>query len=318
MSILEGNKLPANTKEKVAAVVVTYNRKDLLKECLTALDNQTLKLDKIFVVDNKSTDGTEEMLKEHFFNSPHLEVIRLSSNLGGSWGFYKGLKTAYEAGYDWFWCMDDDAFADETAYKELWNAKCNLESGGEKIGFLASNILWTDGNPCKMNVPVVARNLFWNKYMRDSIVQLRIASFVGLMVSREAVKSFGLPLKEFFIWGDDYEYTLRISDNLRSYLVGKSKVVHKTKDNRFADYRDIQTETLWKFRCDMRNRVFNARKTSEFTYKTAYFIIILQKLMLTLFSKSNRFFFPILGAFVKGLFFSPKVEFPKETLGSDR
>lgn len=309
--------MPANTKEKVAAVVVTYNRKDLLKECINSLKNQTLKLDKIFIIDNASTDGTEAILKKNFLNSPSLEYVKLPSNLGGSWGFYKGLKTAYEAGYDWFWCMDDDILADEAAYEELWNAKCGLESNGEKIGFLASNVLWTDGNPCKMNVPVVARNLFWNKYLEDSIVQLRIASFAGLMVSREAVKSFGLPLKEFFIWGDDYEYTLRISNNLRSYLVGKCKVVHKTKENFFADYRDIQTENLWKFKCDMRNRVFNARKTSDFIYKTAYFLIILHKLILTLFSKSNRFFLAIIGAFIKGIFFSPEIEFPKEKPDSD-
>lgn len=50
--------------EKVCAVIVTYNRKELLRECLKAVLGQTRPPDHILVVDNASTDGTLEMLRE--------------------------------------------------------------------------------------------------------------------------------------------------------------------------------------------------------------------------------------------------------------
>ena len=50
--------------DKVIAVVVTYNRQQLLSECIDALRNQTRKLDKILVVNNCSTDNTERWLQQ--------------------------------------------------------------------------------------------------------------------------------------------------------------------------------------------------------------------------------------------------------------
>lgn len=88
---------------KVAAVVVTYNRKELLRECLQALLNQTRPLDEIIVVDNASTDGTDQMIPEEF---PQITHVRLPENIGGAGGFHEGMKLAYEKGHDWIWVMD--------------------------------------------------------------------------------------------------------------------------------------------------------------------------------------------------------------------
>ncbi len=68
--------------EKVIAVVVTYNRQKLLSECITALKNQTRKIDKIFVVNNGSTDGTEGWL----YQQQGIDFIT-QPNLGGAGGF---------------------------------------------------------------------------------------------------------------------------------------------------------------------------------------------------------------------------------------
>ncbi|MER3603731.1 MAG: hypothetical protein C4298_08345, partial [Thermus sp.] len=86
--------------ERVCAVVVTYNRKELLRECLETLRGQTRKVDHILVVDNASTDGTEEVLRAEF---PEVEVLRLPENQGSSGGFHEGMKRAYEEGFDWLW-----------------------------------------------------------------------------------------------------------------------------------------------------------------------------------------------------------------------
>lgn len=50
--------------KKIVAIVVTYNRKKLLKECLEAIYTQTVRIDTLILIDNASTDGTTEFLKE--------------------------------------------------------------------------------------------------------------------------------------------------------------------------------------------------------------------------------------------------------------
>ena len=90
-------------KNNIAAVVITYNRLDLLKEVLESVGRQTLKPAKIIVINNGSTDGTKEWLA----SQSDLHVI-VQENTGSSGGQYTGIKTAYDLGFDWIWTMDDD------------------------------------------------------------------------------------------------------------------------------------------------------------------------------------------------------------------
>ena len=96
--------------DTVAAVIVTYNRKELLAECILALLNQTHPLNKIFVIDNASTDGTYIMLeRKGFLNNSKISYHALPENMGSSGGFAEGIKKAHEEGFDWIWIMDDDS-----------------------------------------------------------------------------------------------------------------------------------------------------------------------------------------------------------------
>ncbi|MBK6915081.1 MAG: glycosyltransferase [Ignavibacteriales bacterium] len=99
---------------KITAVVVTYNRLELLKQCIESIRNQTQKLDKIIVVNNDSIDGTFEWL-----NSQEDITHINQKNLGGAGGFYTGIKTAYNNGFDWIWCMDDDGLPEINALENL-------------------------------------------------------------------------------------------------------------------------------------------------------------------------------------------------------
>ena len=106
--------------EKAIAVVVSYNRRALLSECITALRNQTQKLDAILVVNNGSTDDTEQWLKEQ------TDVIFITQkNLGSSGGFNAGISWAYKNGYSWIWCMDDDGYPKEDALQNILAVEIN-------------------------------------------------------------------------------------------------------------------------------------------------------------------------------------------------
>ena len=97
----------------IYAVTVTFNRKDLLKRTIECLRKNS-PISKIVVVNNGSTDGTGEWLA-----SQEDLIVITQENVGGSGGFYTGIKYAYEAGADWIWCMDDDVFPREDCLEKL-------------------------------------------------------------------------------------------------------------------------------------------------------------------------------------------------------
>ncbi len=99
--------------DRVFAVVVTYDRKDMLRECLAALRSQHFQLAGIVVVNNASSDGTREMLESEY--ADQVTRIHMRHNVGGAGGFYQGMKWAHEHGADWLWLMDDDGIPDDDA-----------------------------------------------------------------------------------------------------------------------------------------------------------------------------------------------------------
>ena len=215
--------------DRVDAVVVTYNRKALLQECVDAILAQSVSVERLILIDNNSTDGTESFLKEKgYLNNPVIEYIKLPENIGGAGGFHEGMKKAREHQPDWVWIMDDDTVPTPTCLEELLHARKAIKG---KVSFLASAVRGM--NHEAMNVPKLSRKQFskytdWYEYLDQGIAQIVKATFVSLLINIEAINQCGLPWKEFFIWGDDSEYTQRIiRDYGPAYMVGKSLAIHK-------------------------------------------------------------------------------------------
>lgn len=214
--------------KKIEVVVVTYNRKEMLVQCLEAILNQTYEVKRIIIVDNNSTDGTEEYLKERGLLKEHkISFHRLDTNTGGAGGFYAGMKLTRESVPDWVWIMDDDVIPEKSCLEELIKAD---EVTKEEVSFYASSIRNKDG--LAMNVPKINRDQFtkytdWYQYLEFGMVRIVKATFVSLLINGKAIQKCGLPWAPFFIWGDDSEYTQRIiRDFGPAYMVGKSKAIH--------------------------------------------------------------------------------------------
>lgn len=215
---------------KVTAVVVTYNRINLLQECISALLEQTYQDMDILVVNNNSTDGTNEYLEEMIQQNGKIRVLSLEENIGGAGGFHEGMKYAIQSNPDWLWLMDDDTIPEKDACLELCKA---VEVINDKVGFLSSNVYGMQQecmNTPRMKFQQKGKNGYadWNIHLADSLVKVNSATFCACFVSADAVRKVGLPIKEYFIWGDDTEYTLRLSKYYgQGWLVGKSLVLHK-------------------------------------------------------------------------------------------
>ncbi len=213
--------------ETVCAVVVTYNRVELLRECLAAVTGQTREPDTVLVVDNASTDGTREMVRSEF---PAAELLELPQNEGSAGGFHEGMKAASGRGVDWLWVMDDDTIPRPDALERLLDARGRLD-GLPEPALLASKVLWTDGRLHPMNWP--APNLTDVDRFVDGVertlLPIRANTFPSLLVKREAVERHGPPRKGFWIWSDDIDFTQRILRHEAGYLVPDSVAVHKTE-----------------------------------------------------------------------------------------
>ena len=237
-----------------AAVVVTYNRKDLLKENIEALLQQNEDLD-ILIIDNASTDGTDELVQS-YSTSGRLKYYNTGENRGGAWGFNRGMRMATELGYKYIWVMDDDCIPLPDALHELKSAAASLN---DQFGFLSSHVLWKDGSTCVMNIPreTVFRKV---KSFDSDLAEIKMASFVSLFLKSSTVKEYGLPIKDFFIWTDDWEFTRRISMHENCYLVNSSKVIHKSNSNIGADISSDAPDRLERYYYLYRNDVYMYRR----------------------------------------------------------
>lgn len=218
---------------RVVAVVVTWNRRDLLVEAVDALRGQTLAPTEIVVVNNASTDDTAELLDSAY--CADLDVVHLLENTGGAGGFTVGIERALCHQPDLVWLLDDDTVPTPTAAAELvsaWTSYPAQKTGAARPAVLASRVVWTDGRDHPMNTPRTKPGATAaERAAAASIgtIPIRSASFVSIMCDATLIRERGLPVADYFLWNDDFEYSTRLIRDGVGLSCPSSVVVHKTK-----------------------------------------------------------------------------------------
>ena len=242
------------TKQCITSVVVTYNRRELLIRCIEYLRKQTVQLDNIIVVNNGSTDGTAEWLD----GQTDLDVIH-QENVGGAGGFYLGIQHAYDRGYDWIWCMDDDVFPEPDCLEQL------LKQDDERVGILCplrrqeGKVFVTEVR--QFNLTNAFQSLHVHSLSPDDVkgrdyVRIEGIAFEGPLVKREVVKRIGLPNKDLFLLYDDSDYGYRAV--LAGYEIRLVVGAVLNKELFFVgDSRETQVQKgKWKLYYHIRNTVY--------------------------------------------------------------
>ncbi len=210
-------------KLKICAIIVTFNRKDLLCKSIEAIINQTIIPEAILIIDNASTDGTQSELQQRYggnekiennkltylsnYNGIIINYFRCSTNEGGAGGFYTGLKLAHEQNlFDFFWLMDDDGYPSETCLEE--QMKYTQDSDYVMpLSVDINNHLQLSWATRKKNgeKTIIVKELQeeWGKTMPF------IFPFNGSLLSKKIVDEVGYINPKLFIWGDDYEHYYR-------------------------------------------------------------------------------------------------------------
>lgn len=241
--------------KRVCAVVVTYNRKDLLVNCCRALIRQLMPGDCLLIVDNASTDGTGDLVQREFVSATYL---RLEKNAGGAGGFSAGMQWAYDAGYEFLWLMDDDGVPADDCLDRL------LEAARERVVAVP---LQRDTNDRLYGISIWDRR---NVEVTPQIVSGELPSlgkylftFVGPLIPRCIIKEIGFPQENFFIWFDDHEFSMRLleSDELRVRAVTTAEFRHdmgeKTRVVKFLGRTSTRSDVApWKIYYGIRNPLF--------------------------------------------------------------
>lgn len=241
---------------KIAAVVVTYNRLHLLKEALESFNNQSRVVDYIIVVNNASTDGTDIFLK----NWKNTEVsgmekivITLEENLGGSGGFYFGTEKALSLDADWIWVSDDDAIPNKDVFEKAEKHILDFEFPDNVSAICAQ--VQMDGVPDvthrkkikKSFFRVYQENIVLEEYSQKSF-PLDSISYVGTIMNRHALEKIGLINKDYFIWQDDMEHSIRLKSVGKLYCYPDMIVDHRTTK---SDYVEINWKNYYGYRNDL-------------------------------------------------------------------
>lgn len=217
----------ASVDQRVVAVVVAWNRRDLLAENLAGLAAQTRRPDAVVVVDNASTDDSADVAAAHPVVS---EVVRLPVNTGGAGGFAAGIARAVVShAAELIWVMDDDTVPTPTALAELLAARVRYPG---RVTVAASRADWRDGREHPMNTPRVrplASRVDAGAARIAGAHPIRSASFVSVLLDGEAVRAHGLPVADYFLWNDDFEYTARLLRDGVGLYVPTSRVYHLTR-----------------------------------------------------------------------------------------
>lgn len=275
---------------------------------MDSLRAQTRAPDAIVVVNNGSTDGTAAWLD----GQRDLVVVH-QANLGGAGGFNRGLKEAYRKGHGWFWIMDDDVICEPAALAELLAPAGKLP----ECAFLCSRVVNASQEP--LNVPEIDMRPSpvtgypaWPSALPMSLMPVRAATFVSILLPRRTVDACGYPFTEMFIWGDDTEYTTRATKDARAYLVANSTVLHmRANSSALSISREANAARLPLFRYYYRNTVYRFRKFGtpvdlvRFVYK-AFFECIRSLGS----STPHRRVAIVLQGLFQGITFEPRVEWP--------
>lgn len=269
---------------RVTAVMVAYNRHELLVEALAALAAQSRPVDRLIVVDNASDDGSGDAAEQALAAwGDRARLIRLTENTGGAGGFAVGIAAALvdpaaaaASDVDWIWVMDDDtvpgpdALAGALAAHERYRA-----TGQDDLAVMGSRVVWVDGDDHPMNTPKAKIGASRGEKHRAASVggmEIRSISFVSAFLRAARVRELGLPLADYFLWNDDFEFSARMLRGARGLYVPGSVVMHKTKIRGSSDldpgprfFFEVRNK-LWVFRT---SRALDAREKFLYIGATA-------------------------------------------------
>jgi len=213
----------------VFIVILNWNGIEDTRECLDSLSKLEYDNFKVVVVDNGSTDGSVEVLREKY---PDIEVIENRDNLGFTGGNNVGMRHAMERGAEYVWLLNNDTIVEGGALQKLVRSA----ESSKKVGLLNPYIYYFDDrNTLQFRGSVVdwesfsIRKLSTDKPENGSVEGSRTALWgTALLIKRRVVDTIGYLDERYFAYYEDEDYCLRaIKKGFECAVVAEAKIYHK-------------------------------------------------------------------------------------------
>jgi len=205
-----------NDAPSVFIIVLNYNGRKYLKDCLSSLVSQTYENYSVIVCDNASTDDSIEYVKRNF---PSTIIIQNKENLGFAKGNNVAIKFALKQGADYIFLLNNDTISEKDLIERLIKvAKTNNNIGivGPKIldirnTSFVQEIGWT----CDIfGFPIAIRE---EESGKQTISEVFYVSGCAMLIKKEVLNKVGLFDEEYFMFAEDLDLCWRAQ--LAGYLV---------------------------------------------------------------------------------------------------
>ena len=266
---------------KVILVTVTFNSSEYLKRLIDSAVRQTYPIYKIIVVDNNSNYNHKNEIKKILDNNRDIvDMIWLDENTGGAGGFSVGMKYMLEHyNADWMWIMDDDAYPKENCLEKLLEDAKHVND----IGFISPLIYGIENRKYQL----YHHKIFGNNLIESSrafksendiceITEIEANAFVGPLFPVSVVKEVGIAKAGLFIYGDDTEYTYRITRKYKGYVTSNAIIYHR--DPGMSGNNHSNPKAWWKDYYEIRNSLLFVTEFSNSKFETyKYELVIIEK-----------------------------------------
>jgi GT2 family glycosyltransferase len=198
----------------VAVVVVCFNGRDDTLACLASLERMRWPNLSVIAVDNGSTDGTLEAVREHF---PNVTAIRSEENLGFAEGNNVGLRAAIEAGTDYILLLNNDTVVFEGLLEALVGEARRRPDAGALCPLIhyfdPPDRIWYAG--ARFDPRAVHNGRHTGYGERDTgqyhtVREIGRATGAAMLVPREVVERVGYLDQRLFLQVEDVEWSLRM------------------------------------------------------------------------------------------------------------
>lgn len=221
---------------KIIAIVLTFNRLDLLKKNINSIINQTKKPDAVLIIINGSNDETlnfflkNNQCKKYKYNIILIKnyknskidfyIKSLKYNQGSAGGFNVGLSIACKLNFDWFWIMDDDIEPIKIALQTILRYRNNLvQCIQAKRKFASGEEVPMGIELCEKTGEIINKDIFKN--LSRDYAEIKAGCWEGMFISKKLVKEIGFPEKNFYFYNDDAYYGYLASRKALVILINK-------------------------------------------------------------------------------------------------
>lgn len=206
-------------------LVLNWNNGKVTNECLASLQGLVYDDFRVIVLDNGSTDGSVECIRERF---PDVEIMELGENLGFAKGNNAGIRAALARGAEYVWLLNNDTTVDPKALR----AMVEKAESDPRIGAVGSAIYYMS-QPERLKVWGGGYVNFWqgrHRHFLRPVADEKVQFLTGasLLVRRSVLESVGLLDEGFFLYWEDTDICFRIRRaGWQLAVAGDCKVWHK-------------------------------------------------------------------------------------------